>query len=82
MRHMGWVRRWEERTDAKDRNRRQRELEQDQLRLQEDLLRRTIPVEPIMGPDKTPLTVSCASWGHKRVKVGLEGRSRYSSAST
>jgi hypothetical protein len=63
MRHMGWVRRWEERTDAKDRNRRQRELKQDQLTLQEDLLRRTIPVEPIMGPDKTPVTVSVRASG-------------------
>jgi hypothetical protein len=63
MRHMGWVRRWEERTDAKDRDRRQLELKQDQLRLQEDSLRRAIPVEPIMGPDKTPVTVSVRASG-------------------
>ena len=57
------MRRWEERTDAKDRDRRQLELKQDQLRLQEDSLRRAIPAEPIMGPDKTPVTVSVRASG-------------------
>ena len=47
---MGWVKRWEERITAKDRERRQLDREKASLW-------RLIPSEPVKGPDNVPVIV-------------------------
>lgn len=53
---MGWVQRREQRTNAKDRDRRE-------LDLQKEPLRRTIPAEAVSGPGKVPVIVSVEEAG-------------------
>lgn len=53
---MGWVQRWADRTNAKDRARRQMDLEKDSLR-------RAIPVEPVTDPDNVAVAVAVRESG-------------------